>query len=108
MPCSPPCSSPPPASPGCGTDDDAAGSGSAALRVGYQRFGGLSLERRTLAYESLLLADRALVLAGGRIAADLPVPLDYPRVPDAPGFGELRRRLLDLLGVPLACATRAA
>jgi sulfonate transport system ATP-binding protein len=58
--------------------------------------------------ESLLLADRALVLAGGRIAADLPVPLDYPRVPDAPGFGELRRRLLDLLGVPLARARRAA
>jgi sulfonate transport system ATP-binding protein len=54
--------------------------------------------------EALLLANRALVLAGGRIAAEVAVPLDYPRVPDAPGFGELRRRLLDLLGVPLAAA----
>ncbi|GIE94246.1 ABC transporter ATP-binding protein [Paractinoplanes rishiriensis] len=52
--------------------------------------------------EALLLADRALVLADGRIAADLVVPLDHPRAPDDPGFGELRRRLLDLLGVPLA------
>jgi sulfonate transport system ATP-binding protein len=52
--------------------------------------------------EALLLADRALVLAGGRIAANLEVPLDHPRAPDDPGFGELRRRLLDLLGVPIA------
>ncbi|MFC7528695.1 ABC transporter ATP-binding protein [Actinoplanes sp. GCM10030250] len=51
--------------------------------------------------EALLLADRALVLDGGRIAADLTVPLNHPRAPDDPGFGELRRRLLDLLGVPL-------
>jgi sulfonate transport system ATP-binding protein len=54
--------------------------------------------------EALLLADRALVLDGGRIAADLPVPLEHPRAPDDPGFGDLRRRLLDLLGVPLATA----
>jgi sulfonate transport system ATP-binding protein len=54
--------------------------------------------------EALLLADRALVLAGGRIAAEVTVPLPYPRVPDAPGFPPLRRRLLDLLGVPLATA----
>ncbi|GIF04341.1 ABC transporter ATP-binding protein [Actinoplanes siamensis] len=52
--------------------------------------------------EALLLSDRALVLAGGRIAAEVPVGLPYPRVPDAPGFARLRRRLLDLLGVPLA------
>jgi sulfonate transport system ATP-binding protein len=52
--------------------------------------------------EALLLADRALVLSGGRIAAEVPVPLTRPRAPDDPGFGELRRRLLDLLGVPLA------
>ncbi|MGK5685162.1 ABC transporter ATP-binding protein [Actinoplanes sp. URMC 104] len=52
--------------------------------------------------EALLLADRALVLDRGVIAADLPVTLDHPRAPDAPGFGALRRQLLDLLGVPLA------
>jgi sulfonate transport system ATP-binding protein len=52
--------------------------------------------------EALLLADRALVLDGGRIAAEVAVPLAYPRVPDAPGFGDLRRRLLGLLGVPVA------
>jgi sulfonate transport system ATP-binding protein len=51
--------------------------------------------------EALLLADRALVLDGGRIAEELPVPLDRPRAPDDPGFGPLRRRLLDRLGVPL-------
>ena len=54
--------------------------------------------------EALLLADRALVLADGVIAADLPVELDRPRTPDAPGFGTMRRRLLELLGVPLAGA----
>ncbi|GLZ01956.1 ABC transporter ATP-binding protein [Actinoplanes sp. NBRC 103695] len=52
--------------------------------------------------EALLLADRALVLDGGRIAAEVAVPLAYPRAQDMPGFGELRRELLDLLGVPVA------
>jgi len=51
--------------------------------------------------EALLLADRALVLDGGRIAEELPVALDHPRAPDDPGFGPLRRQLLDRLGVPL-------
>ena len=51
--------------------------------------------------EALLLADRALVLDGGRIADEVPVPLDHPRAPDDPGFGPLRRRLLDRLGVPV-------
>ncbi|MET8151549.1 ABC transporter ATP-binding protein [Actinoplanes sp. NPDC049668] len=51
--------------------------------------------------EALLLADRALVLDGGQIADELPVPLEHPRAPDDPGFGALRRRLLDRLGVPL-------
>ncbi|GAB2570536.1 aliphatic sulfonates import ATP-binding protein SsuB [Paractinoplanes abujensis] len=51
--------------------------------------------------EALLLADRALVLDRGVIAADLPVTLPHPRTPDAAGFGALRRQLLDLLGVPL-------
>jgi sulfonate transport system ATP-binding protein len=56
--------------------------------------------------EALLLADRALVLDGGRIAADLRVPLEHPRAPDDPGFGDLRRRLLALLGVPVGAARR--
>ncbi|HEV7965318.1 MAG TPA: ABC transporter ATP-binding protein [Actinoplanes sp.] len=55
--------------------------------------------------EALLLADRALVLDGGRIVDDLAVPLDHPRAPDDPGFGDLRRRLLTRLGVPLAART---
>jgi sulfonate transport system ATP-binding protein len=56
--------------------------------------------------EVLLLADRALGLADGRIQAELPVALEYPRAPDVPGFAELRRELLDRLGVPLPAARR--
>ena len=51
--------------------------------------------------EALLLADRALLLDGGRIAEEITVPLTYPRAPDDPGFGPLRRHLLDRLGVPV-------
>lgn len=49
--------------------------------------------------EALLLADRAVVLADGRIAADLPIPLDRPRHHGDPGFIALRSRLLAELGV---------
>ncbi|MEU8077924.1 ABC transporter ATP-binding protein [Catellatospora citrea] len=49
--------------------------------------------------EALLLADRTLVLEGGRLVEDAPVPLTHPRTPDDPGFGALRRRLLERLGV---------
>jgi sulfonate transport system ATP-binding protein len=52
--------------------------------------------------EALLLADRTLVLDGGRVIDDAPVPLSHPRAPDDPGFGGLRRHLLDRLGVPAA------
>ena len=58
--------------------------------------------------EAVLLADRVLVLDGGHIAADLPVPLEYPRAQDDPGFGPLRRQLLDLLGVPVGGRRPAA
>ena len=51
--------------------------------------------------EALLLADRALVLDGGKITEELRVDLDRPRAPDDAGFGPLRRQLLDRLGVPL-------
>ncbi|WP_430786354.1 ABC transporter ATP-binding protein [Actinoplanes sp. G11-F43] len=50
--------------------------------------------------EALILADRALVLEGGRIAEELPITLPRPRHQDDPGFGGLRRHLLDRLGVP--------
>lgn len=49
--------------------------------------------------EALLLADRTLVLDGGRFTEDAPVPLPHPRTPDDPGFGALRRHLLGILGV---------
>ncbi|MFA1547631.1 ABC transporter ATP-binding protein [Actinomadura chokoriensis] len=50
--------------------------------------------------EAILLADRLLVLDGGRIAESIDVDLDRPRAVDSPGFGALRRRLLALLHVP--------
>ncbi|WP_399082731.1 ABC transporter ATP-binding protein [Streptomyces sp. BBFR2] len=49
--------------------------------------------------EALLLADRALVMDGGRIAYETPVALPRPRTPADPAFAELRARLLDRLGV---------
>ena len=51
--------------------------------------------------EALLLADRVLVLDGGRIAEDRPVSLPRPRAVDMPGFGASRRSLLGLLNVPV-------
>jgi sulfonate transport system ATP-binding protein len=50
--------------------------------------------------EALLLADRVLLLDGGVIAEEIPVPLGPARRPDDAAFGALRRRLLDRLGVP--------
>ncbi|MGK9230906.1 ABC transporter ATP-binding protein [Inquilinus limosus] len=49
--------------------------------------------------EALLLADRVLVLAEGRIATDIPVALDRPRRHGDPGFVRLRSKLLADLGV---------
>lgn len=49
--------------------------------------------------EALLLADRVLVLAGGRLVQDLVVDLPRPRRRAAPGFDALRIRLLATLGV---------
>jgi sulfonate transport system ATP-binding protein len=49
--------------------------------------------------EALLLADRALLLAGGRIAQELTVDLPRPRSLDHPDFIALRRTLLKGLGV---------
>jgi sulfonate transport system ATP-binding protein len=49
--------------------------------------------------EALLLADRVLVIDGGRIALDLPVPLDHPRRKTGAVFDALRAQLLAALGV---------
>ena len=49
--------------------------------------------------ESLLLADRILVLQDGKIAEDHAVPLPHPRRPDHPIFMQLRSTLLRSLGV---------
>ncbi|MGI8334637.1 ABC transporter ATP-binding protein [Actinomadura scrupuli] len=51
--------------------------------------------------EALLLADRVLVLAEGRIAHESPVPLPRPRRTDHPALIELRSALLTQLGVTL-------
>jgi len=48
--------------------------------------------------EAIALADRVLVLDGGRIAAEERIALDRPRLPDA-RFHAIRRRLLGHLGV---------
>lgn len=49
--------------------------------------------------ESLLLADRILVLRNGKIAQDYAVDLPHPRRPDHPRFMDLRASLLLSLGV---------
>jgi sulfonate transport system ATP-binding protein len=49
--------------------------------------------------EAILLADRAVVLEGGRIVADIVIDLDHPRRHGDPGFAALRQRLLARLGV---------
>jgi sulfonate transport system ATP-binding protein len=49
--------------------------------------------------EAILLADRVLVLSGGRIALDLPVDFPHPRVRTGREFSDLRTRLLSELGV---------
>jgi sulfonate transport system ATP-binding protein len=49
--------------------------------------------------EAITLADRALVLSGGRLTLDLPIELDRPRDRGNPGFIDLRTRLLAELGV---------
>ena len=49
--------------------------------------------------EAVLLADRALVLSAGRIAADIRIDLPRPRRLSYPGFAELHAALLAELGV---------
>jgi sulfonate transport system ATP-binding protein len=49
--------------------------------------------------EAILLADRVLVLSGGRISLDLPVDFPQPRIRSGRDFSDLRIRLLSELGV---------
>jgi sulfonate transport system ATP-binding protein len=49
--------------------------------------------------EATVLADRVLVMAGGRIASDVPIPLAHPRRRNDPLLEEIREELLELLGV---------
>jgi sulfonate transport system ATP-binding protein len=49
--------------------------------------------------EATVLADRALVMAGGRIAHDVAIPLPHPRRRNDPQLEDIRERLLVLLGV---------
>jgi sulfonate transport system ATP-binding protein len=48
--------------------------------------------------EAIALADRVLVLDGGRVALDLAVPMPRPRARHHAAFGELVTRVLDRLG----------
>jgi sulfonate transport system ATP-binding protein len=51
--------------------------------------------------ESIVLADRVIVLDEGRIVAAEQIELAEPRSPADPGFAAVRTRLLDALGVSL-------
>ncbi|WP_020390603.1 ABC transporter ATP-binding protein [Kribbella catacumbae] len=51
--------------------------------------------------ESIVLADRVIVLDEGRIVAEEPIELAEPRSPVDPGFAAVRSKLLDALGVSL-------
>ncbi|HWL45177.1 MAG TPA: ABC transporter ATP-binding protein [Ilumatobacter sp.] len=51
--------------------------------------------------EAIALADRVLVLDGGRFVVDRRVALDHPRDRSEPAFGALRAELLEQLGVQI-------
>jgi sulfonate transport system ATP-binding protein len=48
--------------------------------------------------ESLLLADRVIVLGNGHIQADIPVPVARPRDATAADFNDIKREVLNQLG----------
>ena len=76
------------------------------LRMRAELLRILSRERHTVLLvthdvdEALALADRVLVLGGGRIAHSSPVTVPRPRDRDHPDLVALRLRLLTELGVP--------
>ncbi|MEJ0044565.1 MAG: ABC transporter ATP-binding protein [Rhizomicrobium sp.] len=58
--------------------------------------------------EALALADRALVLADGRIKSELAITEPHPRDPAMTGFSSMRATLLSELGVHTEAASRPA
>ncbi|MDF5752465.1 ABC transporter ATP-binding protein [Spongiactinospora sp. TRM90649] len=57
--------------------------------------------------EAIVLADRVLVLAEGRIAAERDIDIDQPRDSADPRFAEIRSALLAALGVTTETDTKA-
>ncbi|MFF3572602.1 ABC transporter ATP-binding protein [Nocardia jiangxiensis] len=56
--------------------------------------------------ESLLLADRVIVLGNGRIQADIPIPVARPRDATAVDFNDIKREVLHRLGEVSSHASR--
>ncbi|MFD3523396.1 ABC transporter ATP-binding protein [Streptomyces sp. NPDC058653] len=58
--------------------------------------------------EAIVLADRVVVLAEGRVGADIPVELPAPRAHGSAAYAALRERLLGELGVDPAAREESA
>ncbi|MGW4444974.1 ABC transporter ATP-binding protein [Streptomyces sp. NPDC004682] len=90
--------------------DEPFGALDALTRIKAQRLVGEVWRRRGCAVllvthdveEAVLLADRVLVMDGGRIAHEQRVALDRPRDITDPRFAEIRAGLLERLGVDTA------
>lgn len=90
--------------------DEPFGALDALTRIKAQRLVGELWQRRGCAVllvthdveEAVLLADRVLVMDGGRIAHEQRVDLDRPRDITDPRFASLRAGLLERLGVNTA------
>ncbi|MFD8911465.1 ABC transporter ATP-binding protein [Streptomyces sp. NPDC059575] len=90
--------------------DEPFGALDALTRIRAQRLVGEVWRRRGCAVllvthdveEAVLLADRVLVMDGGRIAHEQRVALDRPRDITDPRFAEIRAGLLERLGVDTA------
>ncbi|MET7286431.1 ABC transporter ATP-binding protein [Streptomyces sp. NPDC005573] len=90
--------------------DEPFGALDALTRIKAQRLVGELWRRRGCAVllvthdveEAVALADRVLVMDGGRIAHEQPIDLDRPRDITDPRFAALRAELLERLGVDTA------
>ena len=81
-----------------GRPHPAEGAGAASRGCGPQHRPAVLLVTHDVE-EALLLADRALLLADGKVADEIHVDIPRPRSLDHPRFAPLRRRLLISLGV---------